>query len=143
MSVYQSVLVLSVLWVVMCKAGVSLWPTPSPSWTPVAGRVLREALTGPLSGHQVILMVDNSVQRSLSLDLLLIGLNSPTTLLHNTDKLSMPQGLSKGNSKAITWWFPLFTSFLPNHLLQYLRNCYEYISAMTIIDEFIKKNIYW
>ncbi|KAK4323242.1 hypothetical protein Pmani_006025 [Petrolisthes manimaculis] len=68
----------------MCRAGVSLWPRPSPSWTPVAGRVLREALTGPLSGHQVMLMVDDGVQRSLSLDLLLTGLTSPTVLLHTT-----------------------------------------------------------
>ncbi|KAK4323254.1 hypothetical protein Pmani_006036 [Petrolisthes manimaculis] len=68
----------------MCRAGVSLWPRPSPSWTPVVGRVLREALTGPLSGHQVMLMVDDGVQRSLSLDLLLTGLTSPTVLLHTT-----------------------------------------------------------
>ncbi|KAK4323257.1 hypothetical protein Pmani_006039 [Petrolisthes manimaculis] len=83
----------------MCRAGVSLWPRPSPSWTPVAGRVLREALTGPLSGHQVMLMVDDGVQRSLSLDLLLTGLTSPTVLLHttthNTDNLSMPPDLTK------------------------------------------------
>ncbi|KAK4323264.1 hypothetical protein Pmani_006045 [Petrolisthes manimaculis] len=68
----------------MCRAGVSLWPRPSPSWTPVAGRVLREALTGPLSGHQVMLMVDDGVQRSLSLDLLLTGLTSPTVLFRST-----------------------------------------------------------
>lgn len=109
MLVYQSVLVLSVLRVVRCMAGVSLWPTPSPSWTPVAGRVLREALTGPLNGHQVILMVDDGVQRPLSLDLLLIGLTSPTVLLHNADKLSMPPGLSKAYSKAITWWSTFYT----------------------------------
>ncbi|KAK3875555.1 hypothetical protein Pcinc_019604 [Petrolisthes cinctipes] len=84
MLLYQSVLVLSVVQVVMCRAGVSLWPRPSPSWTPVVGRVLREALTGPLSGHQVMLMVDDGVQRSLSLDLLLTGLTSPTVLLHTT-----------------------------------------------------------
>ncbi|KAK3875552.1 hypothetical protein Pcinc_019601 [Petrolisthes cinctipes] len=84
MLVYQSVLVVSVVQVVMCRADVSLWPRPSPSWTPVAGRVLREALTGPLSGHQVMLMVDDGVQRSLSLDLLLTGLTSPTVLLHTT-----------------------------------------------------------
>ncbi|KAK3875548.1 hypothetical protein Pcinc_019597 [Petrolisthes cinctipes] len=93
MLVYQSVLLLSVVRVVMCRADVSLWPRPSPSWTPVAGRVLREALMGPLSGHQVMLMVDDGVQRSLSLDLLLTGLTSPTVLLHTT-MLSTDKGFT-------------------------------------------------
>lgn len=81
---YQSVVVLSVLRVVRCRVGSSLWPTASPLWTPVAGRVLSEALSGPLSGYQVMLMVDDGVQRSLSLDLLLIGLTSPTVVLRIT-----------------------------------------------------------
>ncbi|KAK4323251.1 hypothetical protein Pmani_006033 [Petrolisthes manimaculis] len=106
MLVYQSVLLLSVVQVVMCRAGVSLWPRPSPSWTPVAGRVLREALTGPLSGHQVMLMVDDGVQRSLSLDLLLTGLTSPTVLLHttthNTDQGFTTQQASLTQSKKVT-----------------------------------------
>ncbi|KAK3875549.1 hypothetical protein Pcinc_019598 [Petrolisthes cinctipes] len=106
MLVYQSVLVVSVVQVVMCRADVSLWPRPSPSWTPVAGRVLREALTGPLSGHQVMLMVDDGVQRSLSLDLLLTGLTSPTVLLHttmlSTDKGFTTQQASLTQSKKVT-----------------------------------------
>lgn len=84
MLVYLSVVVVSVLRVVMCRAGSSLWPTPSPSWTPVAGRVLSEALSGPLSGYQVMLMVDDGVQRSLSLDVLMTGLTSPTIFLRIT-----------------------------------------------------------
>lgn len=100
---YQSVLVLIVLRVVRCRLGVSLWPTSWPSWTPVTGRVLREALKGPLSGHQVMLMVDDDVKRSLSLDLLLSGLPSPTAILRTppdtTDgsftiqQFALPQGM--------------------------------------------------
>lgn len=101
---YQSFLVLSVLRAGRCRAGV--WPTPSPSWTPLAGRVLREVLTGPLSGHQVMLMVDGGVQCSISLDTLLNGLTSPTVLFrtttHDTDKFSMPLELSQSQSKIHT-----------------------------------------
>ncbi|KAK3890908.1 hypothetical protein Pcinc_005207 [Petrolisthes cinctipes] len=51
---------------------------------------------GAVSGHQVMLMVDDGVQHSLSLNLLL---TSPTVLLHttthNTNSLCMPSDLTK------------------------------------------------
>lgn len=109
MLVYQSALVLSVLRVARCRAGVSLLPTPSPSWILVAGKVLREALTGPLTGQDVMLIVDDGVQLSISFDLLMSGLTSPTvifhTTAHNTDNDFMTRHLNFAQGASVVLLF--------------------------------------